>query len=522
MIHYEKQDTVLSNIAVRFAKRLQTDEDITLVLDRTLGEKNGKIENNVISGGAYDMILEGCGRYLRHGRSAEGSFCSHKSMCAIYFATHFNNYLDAAPLDELFAYIDDLAFWGMGVLKLWFDMHHFKNMEEDQGKSSRVIAIMRYAKSIGLKTVLTTLSNEAFADSPKELRADWTSGHDGYIYDLNDHYHLEICPSKPGGMEQILSDRKKMLDVFREAQPDYISICGYDEGGCTCSSCAPWGCNGHLRVVDQLIPLYKSYFPNVKIIMSLWQFGTFTGTDVEFEGVYAAAREGRLDDVAYFLSEPQYARYPFEHEPVRPIINFPEISMYNASPWGGYGANPMPQMLDDLWKKDGDKLEGGYPYSEGIYEDINKIIMLRLYRENQPVRETVREYLAYEFGLDGAILDHCVQAVYDMEETLKRQYDPEETLAHPHDKEAHRYVIEKPEKIESILSAMEAADAVMEEAKRSSVKWQMLYLRAKIDAALKANDFYRNDTVMGYFRKLIELAHLQNSGQWTKPDIMGV
>lgn len=510
MILYDKQDAVLSNIAERVAKRLKTDDDVTLVLDKTLANNEGKIEKGVISGGEYHMIWEGCGRYLRHGAAAEGSFTSAKERCGIYFATHFNNYLDAAPLDELYAYIDELALWGMNSLGVWFDMHHFKTMEEGKAKSDRLLAIYRYAKTIGLKTSMTMLTNEAFADSPEELRADWTGGHDGYLMNLCDHYHLEICPSKPGGMEQILSDRKKMLDVFRDADPDIISFGSFDEGGCTCSECAPWGGNGTIRVIEKLIPLCRSYFPNVKFSMSLWQYGHYMDTDIEFEMVYDAVRDGRLAEIDCFNSEPLFSRYCYEHEQVRPIINFPEISMYDASPWGGYGANPMPRRMEEWWNLNGSHLIGGFPYSEGNYEDLNKVIALRQYRDNQSPRDTVREYLVYEFGLSGQLLEDCIEAVYDMEVTYKRTFD----------KEAHRYVIEKPEKIGSILKAFEAANSVIDEEKRNGTRWQMLYLRAKIDAALLANDFYRNDEVMGYFNKIIELAHLQQSGPYTKPDII--
>lgn len=528
MVQYDRNDPILHNIAQRFEQRLTVDVDVTLAIDPQLDEFCGKIEQGVLSAGSHGQLLDVAGRFLRNPAIKDGVFPSHKKMCGMYFATHFQNYLDAAPLEEIFEYIDDLAFWGVNTLKVWLDLHHFRNMEEAKPKSDRLVAIFQHAHSIGIKTWITTLANEAFADSPKHLRADWTGGHDGYIRDLNDHYHLELCPSRPGGMEQIIAYRRQMLEVFAPAQPDYLSICAYDQGGCTCKDCAPWGANGYLRTVEALIPVIKEYLPKAKIILSLWQFGTFTGNDVEFEGVQKAMEDGRFPEVEYLLSEPQYAEYPFCHDMHRPLINFPEISMFGATPWGGYGANPLPKLFQNLWDKNGDKLEGGTPYSEGLYEDLNKVIMLRLYRDNQPAEQTVREYLTYEFGLTGEALEKAFTAVMDMEETLERIYDlpyvkdadGNYTIPRPNRRnEPHQYMIQHPEKVFAIEEAILEAEKALSEKARNSKKWILLRLRAQIDAELVRNHCYRNEKVLGYFREIVELCHLHNAGMHTKPDI---
>ena len=33
----------------------------------------------------------------------------------------------------------------------------------------------------------------------------------------------------------------------------------------------------------------------------------------------------------------------------RPVIDFPEISMWGGKPWGGYGANPLTMRLDNFF-----------------------------------------------------------------------------------------------------------------------------------------------------------------------------
>ena len=100
-----------------------------------------------------------------------------------------------------------------------------------------------------------------------------------------------------------------------------------------------------------------------------------------------------------------FPRYPLdEGVPGRlPLLNFPEISMWRQTPWGGYGADPLPARLQRLWNQTQGKLAGGTPYSEGIYEDLNKVICSQLYwKPDRPTMDTVREYAAFEYSPDVA------------------------------------------------------------------------------------------------------------------------
>ncbi len=527
MIKFDSKDKVLSNIAIIFEKRLKEKTDITLIIDKTLGEFTEKIEDGVISAGSHSQLLDACGRFLRDN-SVRGEFTSHKKISGQYITTHFKNYLDAAPLEELYEYYTDLAFWGMNTFNVWFDMHHYVDMEEGKKDADRLKAMLRFVKSIGIKTSMTYLPNEAWDSSPVELRADWTPGHDGYVYPLSSHYHREICPSVPGGMEEIIKERREMMEYFKDVELDYVYVLPYDQGGCSCTACAPWGSNGLVRNMEALIPVIKEYYPTAQIILSLWQFGTYRCNEEEFVGLKEELLKGRLPEVDYLVSEPQYAEYPFREGMPRPILNFPEISMPGAIPWGGFGANPVPKLQQELWDKNGDKLDGGMPYSEGLYEDINKVICLRFYRDNQSAEATIKEYLSYEFGLQGEILDKVAKAIWDMEETLPRKYAPPYTrgekgiyeLVEREGQKPHCYPIVNFDKVFKIEKAFIEANESLPEDIKNSKKWQMLYLRAVIDGELKRNDWTRNDKTFGYFEKIVELCHLQKSGWATKPDIV--
>ncbi|MBR7095540.1 MAG: hypothetical protein IKC73_04910 [Clostridia bacterium] len=511
MVRYDKNDAILANIAAAFEKRLRTPCDVTLEIDPTLDALTGVVEDGRIAAGSHSQLMEAAGRFLRNP-AVRGSFPSQKPLCGMYFASHFGNYTDEAPLEELYEYIDDLGFWGVNTLKMWLDLHHFRNMGEAREKVARQKKLYAHAKSMGMQIWLTTLSNEAFRDSVRALRADWTCGHDGYVYPLNDHFHVEICPSKPGGMDLIKHYRRSMLEEFRDIDFDFLSIGPYDEGGCSCSACAPWGGNGYLRVVRELIPLYKEYFPSARIILSAWQFGTFLADKkVEFERLAEAIHNDPVfRDVAYLVSEPQYAQYAVTHDMGCPIIGFPEISMFRASPWGGYGANPMPAKILEIYEKYGDKLSGIIPYSEGLYEDINKILVLRAHRDGSPTAKTLREYLAYELRLEGALLERTALAVEAMESTLARKWD----------KVTHRVEILDPEKIPFIEKEITEIHALLPADVQKSRRWLLLYYRALVDGALLRAGFERSEEVREIYRKIMHLCHLENAtGVYQRPDV---
>jgi hypothetical protein len=86
-------------------------------------------------------------------------------------------------------------------------------------------------------------------------------------------------------------------------------------------------------------------FPQIQIILSTWLFDP--GIDEgEWEGLSAKLSENH-EWIDFILADSHtiYLRYPLIHGVPGglPLLNFPEISMWGMSPWGGYGANPLPR-----------------------------------------------------------------------------------------------------------------------------------------------------------------------------------
>lgn len=180
-----------------------------------------------------------------------------------------------------------------------------------------------------------------------------------------------------------------------------------------------------------------------------------------------------------------------------PLLNFPEISMWGRGPWGGYGANPTPARCAAQWKQAGGKLAGGVPYSEGIYEDINKVIWLQFYWDNdRPAEKTLEEYIASEFS--PAVLNDTTKAVHLLEETWPG-------------------ISVGPKSLEA-RKLLERADAQLTPQAKAAWRWRILVLRAVIDGELRQTQGkLRGDALQKAFNELTRIYHAEHADPWVRP-----
>ena len=334
----------------------------------------------------------------------------------MYLATHFRNYYEDAPIEDVKRYVEDLSLWGVNSYLVWFGLEAYNGIDDPKAQAmlARLRALLQTVKDLGLHTSLGCVANDGYKNSPVELRADSRVGHNGYTKQTSPLCNLgpELCPSKPGVPELEMQYCQEKFDAFKSIGLDYWFIAPYDNGGCTCAKCAPWGINGFLRMAEMEARAYRRAFPNGKLILSLWFFDRWI--DGEWAGITAKFNQHKPDWVDYVMVDDfggTFPRYPLKHgTPGRlPMLNFPEISMYAHHPWGGFGANPLPKYLQSLWDVTKTKLSGGFPYSEGIYEDVNKVMVAQLYwNPDQPTEKTMREYVAFNFSPE--VVDPVVPA----------------------------------------------------------------------------------------------------------------
>lgn len=366
-----------------------------------IGAEGGGVR---VTGNDGRGLIYGVGKLLRTSRLEPGRFepgdwrgdsVPRRQVRGIYFATHFHNFYHDAPIEKVQRYVEDLALWGCNALQVWFDMHHYRCIDDPEARAmiARLKAILRTANGVGIDASLGGLANEAYADSPSHLRAppaQWS-------------YHVELCPSIPEGLDLIVRWRREMLEAFAEIDMKYYWLWPYDQGGCKCEKCRPWGGNGYLRCGEAIARMVRKMRPAAKIVLSTWCFGYW---DADEWPAIAKAFERRPDWVDYLLADShgEFPQWLLEHGVPGglPMVNFPEISMFNNHPWGGYGMVPAPDRFQKIWDSAGARLAGGFPYSEGIYEDMNKAINLQHYWSDRPATDTIREYAAGEFSPDVA------------------------------------------------------------------------------------------------------------------------
>jgi hypothetical protein len=401
----------------------ESDALLCLDIDETFEEEEYSIENFhcglKITGGSETALLYGIGKMLRtatykNGRFSFGSWRGRsapaKPFRCMYFATHFFNYYHLAPIEEIIKYMEDLALLGYNALMMWLDKHHYESSEDPKyiDFAMRLKSIYEAGSLIGLRPVLGVLSNEGFNSTPEHSRAQSTG---------RSFFGCEICPSTDEGMALILKNHEETFKIFSGLDVYACSMWSYDQGGCGCEKCYPWGANGMYECVAKSADLFCEYFPGGEIIYSSWLFDHCG--EKEWEGLYKRLETENKNIFKYLFvdSHNNFPEFPLEKGKPDGVdfLNFPEISMWKMFPWGGFGANPLPERFSRLWEQAFSLCDGGMPYSEGIYEDFNKAIYAAFYwNGNSETEDAIREYFNYEFG--GGDLDGFSQAIGILEE----------------------------------------------------------------------------------------------------------
>ncbi|MHB1456792.1 MAG: discoidin domain-containing protein [Armatimonadota bacterium] len=452
-----------------------------------------------IIGDTPSGAVAGIGKLLRISQYADNSLSIPSKIIisnpempvrGMYFATHFGNFYEAAPLDDVDKIIEDLALWGTNSLMVWFDQHQFNDFNDPAAK--KMIGRLRHmgntAHSLGMKFGLTALANEGYGGSPPELR----------IPVLNPgNYGVEICPSFPEGLDLITKNLEQVALAFPKV--DTVWIWPYDQGGCWCEKCLPWGGNGFLKAAERLAPMYKKHFPNVEIWISTWKMDYFANTQGEIDGVIRFMRHKKPSWLAGIITgQDEYATQKSlmnRPQPDRyPLASFPEISMYRMYPWGGFGATALPEFNEKVEHLMSGIISGGWPYSEGIYEDLSKYQWISFYWN--PARKTddiLREYASYY--LNPIAADDFVKLAYLLEKT--------------HDR--HNWYVKSLEGADEAWRLAKKIDSTLDEWSRKSWRWRLLYLRAAIDNILQNHPITSDEAkqlLKPYCDEIISICHL--------------
>jgi hypothetical protein len=156
------------------------------------------------------------------------------------------------------------------------------------------------------------------------------------------------------------------------------------------------------------------------------------------------------------------------------------------NPWGGCGANPLPGFCTRLAENMGEKIIGGWPYSEGIYEDVNKVFWVRTFwRPEQTTDDILGEYASYY--LSPEVVADAVQLFHLLEATHPRNLWRVRNLA----------------EADQAWALAQSIDGRLPAWAKASWRWRLIYLRAAIDHVLK-NQGYATPEAQAALKPLAE------------------
>ncbi|MBE6597321.1 MAG: hypothetical protein E7641_06595 [Ruminococcaceae bacterium] len=502
---------------------VEVSVDSSLLNDRYIIEKTEKgarisAANDCSVHGAFGKLLfdstfDGRGGFI----PAESGVFDHtpaKKLRGMYFATHNYNFYHVAPMEEIFEVIEDLGLRGCNCIEVWVDLYHYESMQSPEAQEfvQRLRTMLKYANDIGMGISFTMNANEALYNSPEELRAEWWE-QGRYFKKPVAHYHNEICPSKKGGIEKIIADRRAMLECFKDLRIDYIVYWPYDQGGCTCSECQPWGSNGFLKLFPHFKALVHELLPNTKVVVSTWYFDKFV--DGEWDEFYERLDDEMFDDIEYLMVFFSAGKIPecIQKNGVPKkfkLIDFPEISMHFCKPWGGYGASVLTSYLDKTNKAAAHMYDGGFPYSEGIFEDANKFICMGTYTGLYPdAFDALRAWVKFEFCCDDEAL---YEAIRDTEVGLTRvmDEDSQKYLA------PYRSVITDTSEVKKVYNTLSDYNMTLPEKITKARNFRMFYLRALIDFEMLKHDFkpLHSAACRIAMQEVDDISHVEERTSW--------
>lgn len=485
--------------------------DIALAIDPALGAEAYRVDDIPgglrVSGGDERGLLYGLGKVLRTSRfdpefelsAWRGASAPARSLRGIYFATHFHNYYHTAPVEDLEWYVEEMALWGFNCLMAWYDCHHFTGFDDPAAVAfrERLHRLFAVASGVGIGAGLIVIGNEAYPTSPDDLRADLSTVRGAY-------YVEDVCPSKPGALDYTLGVLGPVFEWAAAQGVTYICIWPYDPGSCGCAGCRPWGASGFVRCVDAIASLARGILPRLNLIVSSW----YMEVDEWRAFGRALAASPTLADIV-MVEDPalfEDGKWPADV----PLIGFPEISMEGMWPWGGFGANPQPRRFAAAFRRVASRLAGGFPYSEGIFEDVNKFVWAQLYwAPERPVEDILCEYAAHEFSPD--IANEMLRVFTTLERNHHDRWWPGELegVMLTQDWFPSRGVAPMADEgAEEAFAAMRRMDERLPARARASWRWRILYLRALLDSRLKANGGAPDEECMTAFRELAGIYHV--------------
>ena len=432
-----------------------------------------------ITGRDFLALMYGAGQFLHKSRYTDegivptdwrGESVPQNEKRMIQFCQHFFNWYQRCTAEELREHIEDLVLWGInGVVSVFTPVNSADWDDPNMREMTDIFrTCLKTAKELTLKVGME-FSNVDFMVPRKELASD-------YKYLISKTGNL-ICPSREEGYAYIQELMGRAVSCTDDIGLDFVTFICYDEGGCCCDKCWPWAGKGYYDMTHRLSKFLRKRNPGLEIWLFTWYVGRGEHQKDEWPMLYKRLQEDAAKGdnwVDYLLLETR-DDYDAIYYPVRngqptahtKLLTFPDVSMVGITPWGGFGAICTPELMKRWETPFENHCSGGYLYSEGIWDDINKAVMLGIYWDrSRSTDETLKEYCRYEFqGIDEEDFVRLVKLIEASQSCTNR-------------------IDHKPSPSEYYENAWTLAEAMNDAAPAKTQtywKWRMVYIRAYLD-----------------------------------------
>ena len=475
----------------------------------------------VVCGARFRSLVFGAGKLLRAIRYETNTFDVPDGMWVfspsnairqVYLARHFNTWYHRASVEELSRYIDDLALCGMNSIKTFTSVaavdQAYSGETEREIFEATTHALVKHVKDLDLDFSVGGGSNVSGRPIATSMRAN------RYGPDVMRGFSdFSICPEKPGGLERLLDERCAGLKSMENLAVDEFVYWPYDEGGCACEKCSPWGGRGYLKLIERLSALNRVAYPHARHVVSTWLFD-----DDDWKGLYRYLQTHVWIDSLLVDSHDTFPEFPLRHPVPRniPIITFPEVSMWGRFPWGGTGATPLPRRFERLFRQAEPVASGFSIYSEGLFDDISKFEIAALYIDPKTAYHNIlAEYCRYEFpGADAADFVHLCEMLEDIHCTALNPH------AHAGDTSNNSFanyvkfansaeLSRRTEVAAQAVTLAQKIESLMLPVRRKCWRWRQIALRTRIDAAVYRERNIRAEAAVEAYRELLELYHAE-------------
>lgn len=298
----------------------------------------------------------------------------------LYAPAHFGNAYEVMSADEMSAYLVDVKRMGFNSYSDWLTTTDVNDPyspqhadEKSRSRFEKKKAIYLAAQRAGLKLNVIVCPNHVYLNQLKDKTIAAEKGHriQGQL----------ICPSTPRGREIILENHRNWFADAAKAGIKFntVTAFAYDYGGCACRDCDPWILTS-AELIRETHQIAEEYHPDIEPWCCSWWWSE---KDHERFNEWAASEapgwlKGMTMHIEYGKTKPKNVSVP---DGCRKLA-FVHIGYSESGGYATYGKmgpvlalRRIPVTIAELRKLG---FEGFQAYSEGLFDDVNKMVLAGL------------------------------------------------------------------------------------------------------------------------------------------------